>query len=332
MSLRRAALLFSALACATACTALIGLEDLPPAPMYDAGPTPTATTPGQEAGPPDAGDGAAAIQAAIAEYTRAFCARYKECRGPDFEFSFRNVDDCVAANNVSVAWGHAMPGSIATAKSYQDCAANVRALTCATFGSSDGEFACALRGTRKVDERCLANQQCESGICGSDENTCRGCVNPPDNGQPCAAGDQCGAGLVCNSAKRCVTQAGTNQSCSDEKPCVYPDGCDNGTCKPLPATAGAPCSAAGCDTTKGFVCVGGTCRTYTISGPGGSCVTTGNAPQYCRFGVACSDAGVCADAPKEGDACGGTSPPYCPWPLRCVNEKCAALPAASTCQ
>jgi hypothetical protein len=322
MALRGVAALGSFLLLATACTAVLGVEDVPPDPAADA-----AAAPGADGGDP-AADRAVELEA----YATAYCTRYKDCQTFDFDYNYKDVDECKTGFIAVEAWGLALPGVVVTADTYKDCAARMAALTCDRF-ASQAPTVCTPKGTRQASDKCLSNAQCASGFCGSDETSCRTCVAPPDNGAPCAAGDLCGPGLVCTAAGTCVTQATQGQGCSDDKPCAYPLQCLNSTCAPRTATAGAPCGGANgaCDTTKGFVCVDGTCKTYTISAPGSPCGDTGSSYRACRRNTACTG-GVCSDYPKEGDACDLDKGPNCLFPLRCVNNKCVGLPASSTCE
>jgi hypothetical protein len=333
MVLRRAFVLVAALGVATACTAVLGVEDVPNAPGVDASPAPTGTV----APPPDSGgpavDAGLDLKTEEKAFATASCTKYKDCAAPDFDYNYKDLDECIAAVLAGENWALALPGVAATAESYRDCASNVTALSCVDFGSSATGAACAFKGTRPTDAKCLSNAQCASGFCGSDNTTCRGCATPPDKGAPCGPGDQCGPGLACVS-KTCVLEAKEGQSCSDDQPCAYPLECRSSKCTPRIGTAGAACGGTNgtCDTTKGLLCVSSKCVPFTVSAPGAACGSTdGGTYRYCRRATKCID-GKCADFPKEGEPCDPSEGPICLSPLLCINGKCTGLPASSTCE
>lgn len=327
MRLRAVLVVAPALALATACTTLIGLEDLPPAP-----PTPDAATsepPAAEAGADVATPGGD-LGAAVASFASAFCDRFKECSRVIFETGYRDVEECRASQIAQFNYASSLPGHGGTAAIYAECARSMAALPCDQLGSSDGQFACNVRGSRKVDEKCVLGSQCETGFCGSDPTTCRVCATPPANGAPCAANSACGPGLVCNRKNTCVTQSVVNQSCSDdEKPCRPGLACVNAVCTALPAVAGAACtSSPGCDVGKGLFCSNSRCVSVVAVGPGGSCAQTPDAPKLCLRLAPCSD-GTCAAPPTEGQPCGAGG--LCLTPLLCLDGKCAPPTPASAC-
>jgi len=147
------------------------------------------------------------------------------------------------------------------------------------------------------------------------------CGPPRALGEPCAASDQCGAGLVCRVEGRCGVPGLLGAACAVpvveidwEVECATGLECVAGTCQPLPAQVGAPCSGASCFG-AGLFCAGTACARVALEGescaPPAVCQGPGlycDAQQRCRRGVAgtactlwwtcesgqCGDDGRCA--------------------------------------
>ena len=304
----------------TACTAVLGVDDVPnvtqASRIADAG--------------ADTGDD---LASGINAWAAAICAKYQSCQPSDFDFNYASTAECVASKTMRIAYESVLPGIGTDAAIYRGCATQEAALSCDDFASATAATICAVKGTKALGEKCLDNDQCASGFCGSDNATCRGCINPPQSGDACAAGDQCDVGLVCASEK-CVHEATLGAACnSTTQPCIGTLACVNGSCVTLPAALGAACSSTlACNTSKGFVCDVTTnqCITYTVSSPGGPCSTTSTEQSACRLAAACTN-GTCGAAPAAGQACDETNGPYCPETLNCVNSLCTAFAPLSFC-
>lgn len=329
MAIRRAAALFSALALATACTAVLGVEDVPDAPADGGGGVPSAdvvTT-------PETGGGGDVLEA-IDKYATAYCQKFLGCVPAQFNFLYTGVAECAASLGSVANLSVGLPGMIATATDFQGCEARISSLSCDTFLSSDSGFACSLKGTRKLNDRCISNYQCESGLCGTELKVCRGCINPPENGQPCAQNALCGPGLRCNGLGICVTEAKRDEPCGDDKPCVFGLVCSGGACRQPPTTEGASCvPEIGCDANRGLICLGGACVQAIFVYTGEPCGYGGNPgerPRICYRDSACN--GQCNPPPsKAGDAC-GQGFGSCLLPLVCDNGICVAPPPSSFCE
>lgn len=318
----RALLYFAGLAALSACTAVLGVKDLPPDPSANQG---------ASDGGHDAGD------EALVAWAAADCKRFSDCSPGSFEYQFRDLAACQERVVGAYAWLRSLPNTGVTDAKLRDCATSVAALSCAEFNSSRSGLACDIKGTRALGQPCLDNVQCESGFCPS-EYGCSTCQKPPESGVACA-NKQCAVGFACTSDNTCVTEAREGEACNATRTCPTPLYCAGGICKAPPATPGAACgSDAGapyCDDRIALICssgTSGTCLTFSVSGAGGGCgvsVDAGSA-QLCRLAAKCTS-GSCAAPPLAGEPCDATKGPYCTYPDRCVNGTCLALPTPSSC-
>jgi hypothetical protein len=169
--------------------------------------------------------------------------------------------------------------------SYADC----QLLFDGSFGSSIDELLAGIdNGTIRYDED--AAQECIDAFrdASCDETTREARVESPacldairgtiPDGGGCAISAQCASG--------------------DCERMACPDACCPGTCGPtrFEAPIGGPCSID-IDCAAGGYCSGTTCAALlAIDQP---CT----ADDECDYGLYCTDAGACADAPNQGDAC-----------------------------
>lgn len=348
MALRSTAALFSLVVFATACTAVLGVDDVPDVPVADAGPTtqPDASNNNTETGPltnppdtgaPDTGPAVDPMKAAISAYAAAYCSKLRECERVLFDIQYADTAECEMARAAHPALVVDLPGSTVTAGQYEDCATKTQALTCATFASADLALACVIKGARKDGEKCIANEQCDSGVCASFKNTCRTCVPAPQSGTDCAANGACAPGLTCSDLGKCVVPAKLNASCGNAQPCDVDQGLEcNGTkCIAQPAAAGASCAAVDCDLAKGFFCNdnGSTCVSVVVNGPGADCnesPAAGEQFAFCRRFATCGANNKCGALALENDPC--TSDFNCLEPLSCIANKCQKSPGSSSCE
>lgn len=335
MAIRGAsAALFSFLVLGTACTAVLGVEDVPPAPAADGGGLPSL---GQDSGgTPDSGGGTD-LASAVRAYVTARCAKFRECNLGKFDIFYRDQEDCVATLSAMATGSATLPGATATVADFQGCTTRAAAQTCDTFNSSDLDFVCPLKGSRKAGEKCISGYQCETGICATSLTTCRTCVTAKERGADCSADGVCGPGLRCNSVGRCVTESTLNQSCSDTQPCISSLVCLAGACRRQPETANAPCtSAVGCALDRGLFCLDDKCVSFIVNGPSGECnyePATGDQPKLCRQLTPCVG-GLCQPPPNVNEGCGDfeNGLGLCKDPLVCLNSVCVARPSSSFCE
>lgn len=341
MGFRRAAALVPVLGLATACTAILGVEDVPNAPNS------TTADGGSSGNVSEAstteGGGGGDREASIARYAEAYCRKFSDCAGSGFGAFYADVNECKTLRIASVREFVDLPGTTASAADFDGCSSRYAALTCDVFRSADSDFTCLLKGSKKQNDRCIFGAQCESGFCATSRNACRGCIAAPVDGADCAANSACGPGLVCNGDNKCVTPAKVGMSCSASKPCAGAAACVAGTCEPLVDSPNAPCTKnPGCDALKGLFCyvptgdTSGTCVQVAYSTPGKFCSTvanTGTQFTLCLRLASCTEASnTCPTLPtKAGDPC-GTDFGECPDPLYCNAGTCTANPPSSFCE
>lgn len=333
MAIRGAAILFFGAAFITACTAVLGVDDVPTAPARDAGAS-SSDAGGNNTDANTTSDLGTAINA----YAAAYCAKYRECFRPGFDLSYKDLDECTSANAQIPTRNAGLPGATATAADFQGCATKTAALTCDAFNSSDSSSACVLKGSRKNGDKCVEGLQCESGVCATSTSKCRTCIAARERGADCSQDNTCGPGLTCNGSV-CVTESLINQTCDAQKqPCVGNLVCASGTCIRQPDVSGATCDdKVGCALDRGLVCQAGHCISVIINGPDGECdyspATVGAQPKFCRRFAACKQ-GKCATPPKEGEPCGevGSGKGFCLEPLSCQNGLCSKPPPSSFCE
>lgn len=335
MAIRGAlAALFSFLVLGTACTAVLGVEDVPPAPAADGGGLPSL---GQDSGGTSDSGGGNDLPTAVRTYATAYCAKYRECYRGVFDIFYRDQEDCITTLSPIAMGNAALPGATATATDFQGCATRAAAQTCDTFNSSDFAFVCALKGSRKAGEKCTSDYQCETGICATSLTTCRTCVAAKERGADCSADGVCGPGLRCNSVGRCVSESALNQSCSDTQPCLSNLVCLAGVCRRQPEVAGANCTdAVGCALDRGLACLDNKCVSFVVNGPGGECnykPAAGDQPKLCLQFAQCVG-GFCNPPPQVNEGCGDISNGlgFCKEPLVCLNSVCTARPSSSFCE
>ncbi|MGZ3455591.1 MAG: EB domain-containing protein [Polyangiales bacterium] len=172
-------------------------------------------------------------------------------------------------DDVTAACDHAMTGTKKpgeSCKSVPDCEqpASPNYTTCLTYTNKAGKTVsmCEERDLGGVGAACgdwpddpVVAHDCDpkKGAVCKDKT----CVAYPVAGQPCVGLD-CAEGLVCNSAKTCVTPVADGDDCSPSTSCGADSACVSGKCHRR-ADVGEPCSAdSDCLVgTKG--CVGGKC-------------------------------------------------------------------------
>ena len=332
MTKRGKLIFFGLAALASACTAILGVDDVPATTVAsDGGPS----REGSAVAPDDGG----ALESAIRAYSAAFCTRYFACYPKLVTALYQNVDDCtqqVEANHVSVAL---LPGFTSTVADFDDCVTRTTSIACAAFASADAKYACLLKGAKQVGDLCVDGAQCASGFCATDSETCRGCVEAPVANSPCTKNNLCGPGLTCNASTICVPDVGVGGKCSDDAPCAVGLGCSDGVCTTPPSAFGAACDGGlGCDLLQGVICdtlaEDPFCAPTQHSAVGGPCnvlVNDGKTVTLCVRNAACdTTTDTCPPVPNVGDACNDGLP--CPHGYACINGTCADPLPSSFCQ
>jgi hypothetical protein len=180
---------------------------------------------------------------------------------------------------------------------------------CATPASAGG--ACT------VDEGCAPGNWCDAGQCAA----------LPGDGQPCANGAKCAAGLACaTDFGDCAPLPGDGAPCAfgpmGPNQCASGLGCLVDTCGPMPG-AGEACTIdnrcaapLACDfTPQGSVCVtkkpaGGACQNDQVCDTGlhcdyvvGTCAADHATGAPCKLGNECGASAVCLPSDGLGLAC-----------------------------
>lgn len=337
MAIRGTAVLICVVASVTACTAILGVEDVPKAPDADGGTSSGVINNEGGVVNPDSGGPTSDLAAGINAFISAYCSKARECSRTNFDFSYKDLDECVSAVSQISTKSAALPGATVTGADFQGCAMRFAALTCDAFNAGDTATACNVKGSRKNGDKCISGYQCESGVCASSLTTCRTCIAPREKGADCSQDFTCGPGLFCNGAT-CVAPSTLGQSCSATQPCINSLKCSGaGACVRPPETAGASCnSTLGCAFDRGLLCLNNQCVSLIINGPQGECnlaPAAGEQPKICRRFAACT-ANKCGEPPKEGEPCGSISDGLgsCLDPLVCLNGVCTKTPESSFCQ
>jgi hypothetical protein len=152
---------------------------------------------------------------------------------------------------------------------------------------------CAFDSFSTNRDNCAAGLFCRAA---SDAGPAQ-CAARKSLSEPCAASSECRAGLMCGStSRRCVTAAGSGESCASNA-CAAGLYCDTLTaCRPLKTAGGSCSSVEGKECAPGLVCAAkdGARRAALLPGFQGVCT------EVREEGQSCTDAGArCA----EGTQC-----------------------------
>jgi len=284
-----------------------------------------------QAGGAATGFGDTATEACVA-YARAVCKRQAECQGGGGDFlcadAGRQCPDTTAS-----------PGSTRTVADLKTCALTYETLACDLVNAATYP-ACVTPGQRAIGESCMFPSQCSTLNCKfTAQENCGKCARTVGIGESCAADDaNCGGNGYCTTTEQvCLdvtsttpepTQAGANQPCSLNTPCIEDYYCPPGTnplCSPLPRL-GQSCATLDCATDS--YCVEDATGAHVCGARPGLAEPCASAlggplpyPYICRKDLLCSytspTEGTCLPWPEPGEPC--NIPPSNPSYGRCAN-------------
>lgn len=271
----------------------------------------------------------AALQAACAKYSTAWCKTYEFCApaiadfigvGPECEA--RQAKDCIA--------GGIATDSTRTPPAIEDCAQLMASQSCDKLFWGGG-LPCLPGGLRPGAAACAVDAQCESGLCNAIDAACGTCQATLGLGKPCDGTiGWCSSalGLRCENGV-CKKTGFDGDACGPKLACHSFFECMNGVCTKPTGGPGDACTQPSCDPMKGsFSCVNGVCSSTSVASLGEPCPYSYPDGTYCEYGAFCQK-GVCVASPKEGQACSPYAPP-CSLPLRCVGGVCQ-MPDPTQC-
>lgn len=288
---------------------------------------------------------------ACGNYVDALNNLATKCGAKDFiDPSLRSgfVADCSALAKA--------PGASDLATQLNTCVDSLNASSCALSGLS-----CTIRGSLTDGSPCASGAQCTGGVCtvaqpsttsdiscgtcasyGAVGATCSAttpcdpstgsCVNQKctafvPQGGPCANGETCVNGSLCDTAsKTCKPPPTKGDACTGS--CLAPYKCISQLCADAVAEGGAcpvgnECqSSLTCDTNTH------TCQTQTLATAGQACGFVNNAFVQCATNLKCTN-NVCLVLAPAGAAC-TPGQGDCASSLSCVNGACA-LPDYTIC-
>lgn len=283
-------------------------------------------------------------------FSKGQCAALQACLGDAMLVDSYEGNDCVDFNTRQKSDQHLhwLMSSVSANRvtfrpeKLEQCEKDLAALKCdvrnrrlpasceeAVEGKSDVDGSCS------IDQDCKGNAWCDKGMLESCPGTCAA-LQP--NGLPCTDSVQCADGLICRAGSCSAPLSEGDQCNSSDKRCPPGLICRSSMCQALSTVyvgaLGATCDAVGQLCQMGLVCqsddpnatsglcakpaaLNGACRP---SQPGQCPIT-----QYCKnksSGVTTQAKpgtdGVCADRPKDGQAC--VEGENCAPGARCVGE------------
>jgi hypothetical protein len=188
-------------------------------------------------------------------------------------------------------------------------------------------------GTLEAGAGCDLAEQCQSGRCGDDAETCGVCVDVKRPGEACGATAVCDYGSNCTDAVCVLWGGGPGAACQAPKgssSCQRGLHCPDGFCVPRHAV-GESCAGEVPDfesCVEGAVCDAGVCQTIVTVHAGDAC----DVANLCEEGTFCTEDGKCR-APLLDVGVGGTcGVDVCAAGLGCNYGVCApAALAGSPC-
>ena len=300
---------------------------------------------------------------ACADVATARCTQRSMCtNGTSVTRLYGDMTTCLAREKLACINGLAAKGTGNSPDHVEQCAAALKAESCADYLALVTPAPCISTGTLTDGTACAFSGQCSSTYCTNTANAaCGSCGQPVAANGDCTNGGTCARGQACfttpgtmGTMMSCLTPGAAGASCSRSAPCGSGLSCVGatgmgtggtpGTCMASVSMAGAACdptlrTAPSCDRTVGLFCnaTSKTCTTITYAASGGACGlgSDGNFID-CTGGICFGSVtggpnpmmGACKADAADGAACDTANGPGCIAPAKCVTT---AGSTAGTC-
>jgi hypothetical protein len=268
-------------------------------------------------------------EAACKAFASTFCAQLARCWPVVLRINHGTTELCSEHEAIKCLMFMAPPGGSATPESIAKCGrdATVSCDAALHFGG------CAPPGKLADGAACAVPQQCQSEHCARERDAQCGHCEPftkKAKGEKCLDNTECQDGLLCSDWTCGVPVAG-GAKCDRERACRQPLQCVSGKCRRR-ARQGEKCDeflhreAAACESS--LICArdSKTCQKIQIVESDGNCTAS---TAMCAGGLFCAGR-FCNPNAKEGEACNQQEGPYCLFPARCIQGRCA-LPDFAAC-
>jgi hypothetical protein len=292
-------------------------------------------------------DSACADIAAVRCNQRATCSN-----GTGITRVYGDQTTCLAREKLSCTNALAAKNSGNTPDRVEQCAAALKAESCADYFALVTPAACINTGTLSDGTACAFAGQCSSTYCTNDANAaCGVCGQPVAANGDCTNGGTCARGATCATTPgsmgmmmSCITPAAAGASCSRVAPCGTGLTCVGaigmgpnampGSCMASGTMAGVACdptarTAPGCDRAVGLFCntTSKTCTAVTYAANGATCGVGSDGNLTDCAGGTCFGT-TCKAAAADGAACDTVNGPDCLAPAKCAT---AAGATTGTC-
>jgi hypothetical protein len=263
-----------------------------------------------------AADAGPTVAEAAAAMAQANCSKMVTCFGA--AVGFADLETCVTREELAFTDLLEAPGTSLIASSEVACASAVTEGTCADWFNYALPACQEYVGSLPLGTACAYDVQCSTGYCGvANGSVCGVCAALPDGGS--------------------TAPGGVGATCSTTTSCLYPLGCQNGTCQE--AGIGAACSPTTQDCTYNEYCSSTTttCEAFVWSAAGTTCGFIDDNDSVWSECLTASCAvpaqawtSTCPALANDGQTCSGSA--VCVSPAVCSAAGTCTVPHAASCQ
>jgi hypothetical protein len=168
--------------------------------------------------------------AGCANYAHGTCQALARC-GDAFLSPYGSYETCEVQLSQGCAYSLGLPDVFGSGEGAAVCGDMMLSVDCNAIINGELPAGCQTpSGKRSNGAPCQVGAQCASGRCAEFDGEWGVCRERVELGEACVVQADCGRGLVCSPAGRCVVLGRGGDACSVEHPCRAPLACVAGLC------------------------------------------------------------------------------------------------------